>query len=728
MRKFILILSVLSLSIGVATAQSSGKAVGYDDIQKGTFYARGVFGLRSMSDGEHFLAITPERGALVKYRYVDGSAVDTIFNNKNVEPSFAVGNYQLSDDENLIMFATAVQPIYRHSYSAKHWYYNRATGELKELSPEGNEQVATFSPDGSHAAFVRANNIYVVELASGAVKQVTFDGKRDEIINGHADWVHEEEIGFTRGYEWSPASDAIAYYRFDEREVKKYHMPVFDGELYPDDVSFKYPKAGERNADVQIKLYRLKMGSSEIVDSFTADNDGYFPRIEWTGRENELALHKLSREQNSYELVLYNTVLHSHATIFTEKSARYIDGVDGTKITFLPEQNRFFVLSEADGYRHIYLYDMTGKFQKQVTNGEWEVTSIDGIDYKRGRVYFTAAMESPLRKEPYVIGLRARNAKPEKLSSAKDRTGTYGVHFSNDNKYYIQTFSNVNTPTITTLHATRNGKLLRTLEDNAELAQKLDDYALPVKRFITVMAADGVTELNGYMLMPLDFDENKKYPLLMTQYSGPGSQSVADRWGVGWETALLKEGYLVACVDGRGTGFRGFDFKSCTYKDLGKLEVEDQIAAAEELGQLPFVDDARIGIYGWSYGGFMALNCILKGSDVFSAAISIAPVTSWRYYDTIYTERYNGDPNENPEGYDENSPIYFAENLKGSLLLVHGTADDNVHIQNTYDMISAFNRAGKKFDMLIYPDANHSMGAFRHNLMRECIDFLRENL
>ncbi|MFI3299222.1 MAG: S9 family peptidase [Rikenellaceae bacterium] len=727
MRKFFLILmTTLSLS-GASAQQGEQKEIGYDDLKEGVFSARGVYGLRSMADGEHFTAITDNREAIVRYGYRDGEALDTIFNSVGKEPSFKILGYSLSEDENLILFPTEVEPRYRHSYTAKYWIYNRLNDELKELSKSGGEQVATFSPDGKKAAYVRENNIYVVDLINGGTKQITSDGESGKIINGHTDWVHEEELGFTRAYQWSPNSDAIAYYRTDESKVKQYYMPVFNGELYPENLSFKYPKAGENNSEVSIKLYNLNSGISEVIDQYDQDNDGYFALIEWTGRRDELALHKVNRAQNKYELVIYNTVLHSAMTVFTESSSRYVDRIDKSKVHFLPEINRFIVLSELEGYRHLYLYDMSGKYITQLTNGEWEVTSLDGVDARSGNIFFTAAKESPLQREPYMVNFKKRGAQPVRLSSAQ-QSGTYSVDFSKGNRYYIQSFSNTTTPTVTTLHSTRYGTELRTLEDNKAVTENVEKYALPTKKFITVMADDGVTKLNGYMLLPYDFDESKEYPLLMTQYSGPGSQSVSDSWGYGWESALLKEGYLVACVDGRGTGFRGFEFRSCTYNDLGKYEVLDQIAAAKELGALPYVDSERIGIYGWSYGGFMALNCILKGSDVFSTAIAVAPVTSWRYYDTIYTELYNGDPNQNPEGYDQNSPINFADQLEGKLLLVHGTADDNVHIQNSYDMITALNNANKEFEMLIYPDCNHSMGKYRNNLMVKCIDFLKRNL
>ncbi len=731
MRKLILtVCTVLLGSVALFAQNDELKEVGYDQISNGAFSAKGVAGLRSMSDGEHFSAISGDKNAIVRYRYSDGEAVDTIFSNKGVLPSFPISRYAFSADENLIMLTTAIEPIYRHSYKAENWIYDRAKKSMTQLSSAGKQQVATFSPDGNKAAFVRDNNLYVVDLINSNERQITSDGVFGSIINGLCDWVYEEEYGFDRAYEWSPSSEAIAYYRFDESNVKKYHMPVYNTQLYPDDMSFKYPKAGEENSSVSIRVFNLAAGAYTVIDEVTPTNDGYFPRIEWSGRKDELAIHKVNRLQNHYDLMLYNTALKNLTTVFSEVSERYIDRIDASKVTFLPEFNRFIVMSEADGYRHLYMYDMSGKFLNQLTKGSWEVTSLDGVDLRSRKIYFTAAKNSPIGREPYALTINRRSdvVAMSKLNSAKENRGTYSVSFSKGSKYYTQTYSSTDTPTITTVHSASDGRVLRTIEDNAKLNERVKEYALPTKKFITVKAADGVTDLNAWIMYPIDFDENKEYPLFMTQYSGPGSQSVADRWGVSWEAALLKEGYIVVCVDGRGTGYRGFEFRSCTYRDLGNLEVQDQIAAAKELGSLPYIDADRIGIYGWSYGGFMALNCILKGNDVFAAAISVAPVTTWRYYDTIYTEIYNGLPQDNPEGYDNNSPINFADRLKGKLLLSHGTADDNVHISNAYDMMTALNKAGKDYEMQIFPDRNHGMGRDRDRLMRRSIEFIKANL
>lgn len=723
------ILTTILATISIAATAQTKQPITYDQIQNGTFAARSISGLRSSVDGEHYTAITPDRHSIVKYRYDTGEAIDTLFSNIGMFPSFAIPDYSLSADENLVMLPAAIEPIYRHSFKAENWIYDRSTKTFTQLSPAGKQMSATFSPDGRRVAFVRDNNLFVVDLINKTESKITFDGAAGSVINGQSDWVYEEEFGFDRAYEWSPSSDAIAYYRFDESKVENYYMPVFKGATYPENRTFKYPKAGEVNATVSIRVYNLATASHSIVN--VGDNiDQYIPRIEWTGRTGELVVHRVNRAQNHYDMLLCDIPLNSVRVLYSEESQRYVDRIDGNKVRFIPEGNRFIVLSEADGWRHLYLYDMTGKFIAQLTKGVWEVTSIDAIDVRGRKVYYTAAASSPMCREPFVTSFHrtSRRTAQNVLPSAVMGGGTYSVDFSGGAKYYIQRFSNPTTPTVTTVHSAADGMLLRTLEDNASLADTIAKYAMPTRQLIKVLAADSVTELNGYMLLPADFDPQKVYPLVMCQYSGPGSQLVAERWGVNWEAAMVSEGFIVACVDGRGTGFRGFDFRSCTYRDLGNIETQDQIAVAKRLSEMSYIDSDRIGIWGWSYGGFMALNCILKGSDVFASAVAIAPVTTWRYYDTIYTEIYNGTPQNNPEGYDRNSPINFADRLKGKLLIAHGTADDNVHIQNAYDMFSALNRAGKEYEMIVYPDQNHGMGEDRHLLLRRVIDFFVETL
>lgn len=713
MKRLLLLAFALCLAVQTSTAQ---KQIGYDDLRD--FSARSIGGLRPMKDGLHYT--TQGNGVIVKYRYADGVAVDTIFNAAKTDPKLAIQGYAFNDDETMMLFPTEREQIYRHSGRANYYVYDVVKRSLTPLSAAGKQQEATLSPDGRKVAFVRSNNLFVKDLLSGIEKQITSDGVHGQIINGIPDWVYEEEYSFSRGFEWAPTSDAVAFYRFDEGNVKYYTMDTFKGGLYPESYDFKYPKAGETNSVVQIKVYSLNSGKVNTIDVGPV-TDQYIPRISWTGRKDELAIHRLNRLQNKYEMLFADAQSGMSRVVYSEESPRYIERIGYDKVTFLPDGKRFIIKNENDGWMHLYLYDMNGKLLNQITSGNWEVTSLDAIDANNNKLYFTSTEGSPLRRNLFSINLNGRNKK--QMTTGQ---GTYRAIFSTGAKYYISYFSNTTTPTVVTLHR-NDGTLVRTLEDNAKLREKIKEYAMPTKEFFTFKIPEGV-ELNGYMIKPADFDPNKKYPVFMTQYSGPGSQSVSDSWGLSWESALLKEGYLIVCIDGRGTGARGEEFRKCTYRDMGRLEVMDQISGAKYLASLPYVDGKRIGIYGWSYGGFMALNCILQGADVFAAAIAVAPVTSWRYYDSIYTEVYNGLPADNAAGYDNNSPITHASKLKGKLLLAHGTGDDNVHIQNSYEMINKLVAAGKDFEMLIYPDQNHGMGSGRNHLMRRCIEFTKANL
>lgn len=686
----------------------------YSDIRRGVFNQKTVRGLRSMNDGEHYT--TMSGGRIESFSYATGEKTATLFDGSKVEPRIGFQDYAFSADEKRLLLKTDVKPIYRRSSTAQYWVYDLEAGALKKLSENGPQQEATFSPDGSRVAFVRDNDLFVVDLTSGAERRITSDGRFNHILNGIPDWVYEEEFGFARAFEWSPDGTRIAYMRFDESRVKEFSMNGFEGQLYPSVYTFKYPKAGEENSVVEVWCHDLRDDSKVRID-VGEETDQYIPRILWT-TGGELLVCRLNRSQNHFEVLLADGQGNTR-TIYGERNDRYVERVDDRALTFLPDGDRFVVRSEKEGYMHLYLYSIKKGFLNKITDGPWEVTDV--VDIAGDQLYYLSTEGSPLRRNLYRIRLNGSGKK--RLTEGE---GTYSIAPSRGFRYFISYFSNTQTPTQVTLHKA-DGKVLRTLEDNAALVEKLAQLQVPLKEFFTFRIPNG-TELYGYMIKPRDFDSSKKYPVFMTQYSGPGSQSVADRWSMGWEDALVQEGYIVACVDGRGTGFRGEQFKKCTYKNLGKYEVEDQIEAARYLGTLPYVDPARIGIYGWSYGGFMALNCILKGNDIFKAAIAVAPVTSWRFYDTIYTEIYNGTPQENPAGYDDNSPVNFADRLKGKLLIAHGTADDNVHVQNSYEMIEQLVKHDKPFEMCIYPDKNHGMGSSRHHLMERCIEFVKTNL
>lgn len=665
----------------------------------------------SMNDGEHY--IVRERNALLKYSYSTGERIGEI---ANLEGRLNFSTFQMSADERKILFTSDHEQVYRHSYKADTWIYDIDSGELTKLT-EKKQQVPTLSPDGRKVAFVRDNDLYWIDLYDPQRKEnrITSDGLFNYIINGIPDWVYEEEFGFSRAFEWSPDSRHILFMRFDESRVRQYNMNMFRGQLYPDNYAFKYPKAGEENSIVEVWCYNLEGGRKDKID-VGKETDQYIPRIKWTPG-GDILVYRLNRLQNHFE-VIRTKLAGGQSIIYDERNDRYVERIDDNVMTFV-DQDRFIIRSEKDGFMHLYLYSMQEGFLNRITVGDWEVTAVNGID--GDNLWYTSTEASPLRRDLYTIRLDGKNKK--RLTGGD---GTYSVTPSKGFRYYICNFSNVTTPNISTLH-TSDGKLVRVLQDNAAAKRRVENGEVPVKELFTFKTSEGVA-LNGYIIKPLDFDPSKKYPVFMTQYSGPGSQSVADRWGTGWEQQLLGEGYLVACVDGRGTGFRGEDFKKITYMQLGKYETIDQIEAARYLGTLPYVDASRIGIYGWSYGGFMALSCILKGADVFKMAISVAPVTNWRFYDTIYTEVYNGLPQDNPSGYDDNSPINFADLLEGKLLIAHGTGDDNVHIQNTYEMINALVRAGKSFDTGIYPDQNHGMGSGYAHLMKRMMEYVKENL
>ena len=583
-------------------------------------------------------------------------------------------------------------------------------------------QEPTFSPDGSKVAYGYNNNIYVRDLASGTTTEVTTDGKKNRIINGITDWVYEEEFGFVRAFDWNAAGTHIAYIRFDETQVPEFSMDVYGKDLYQTQQVFKYPKAGEQNATVSLHLYELASGKKSDVD-LSAYNSYYIPRIKWTKDPNVLSVQLTNRKQNTVDLVFVDAQNNSSKLVLQDTDDAYVDITDN--LTFLAN-NSFIWTSEKDGWNHIYHYDKNGKLLNQVTEGDWEVTRYYGFDTKTGRIYYQSSERGSIYRDVYSILPSGEN----KVQLTK-RPGTNSASFSADFSYFINTFSSAMVPPVYTLHNALDGEKVREILNNTELRTKLLAYDMSEKEFSTIEVNGN--ELNMYMIKPSDFDPNKKYPLFMYQYSGPGSQNVADRWGGSndyWHQMLAQQDIIVVCVDGRGTGLKGRDFKKVTQLELGKYEVQDQIGAAQKLADLPYIDGDRIGIWGWSYGGFMSANCLFQGADTFSMAIAVAPVGSWRFYDTIYTERYMSTPQENPGGYDNNSPITHVDKLKGDFLLVHGTADDNVHVQNSTRLVEALVQANKQFDWAMYPDKNHGIygGNTRLHLYTKMTNFILENL
>ena len=705
------------------------KNITLEDIwSKGTFRSQSVQQINWMKDGAFYSALEGEK--IVKHQVTDGAAVATLFDAatsvENLGKKVAMEDYSLSADEQKILISSESEPIYRRSSREENFVFDTKTKKLMQLSKAGKQMFATFSPDGSKVAFVRLNNLYVVDLATMTEKQITKDGKWNHIINGACDWVYEEEFSFAKAFQWSPDSKKIAFISFDETKVPEYNMQTW-GKLYPTDYKYKYPKAGEPNSTVKVFIFNLTDNKSVEVE-IGKETDQYIPRIRWTNDANVLSLNRLNRLQNKME------ILHAEATtgktnvILTEESKTYVDVENfADDVYYLTDNKSFIMSSEKDGFKHLYQYDMTGKLIRQITNGNWEVADFYGIDEKSKTLYFTSMEMSNIERQLFSISLDGKLKK--QLTSEK---GMNSANFSKDFKYYILQNTASDSPLKVSLHKAPTGELVKVLEDNATLRKKLEDYNIAPKEFMTIKTSENI-ELNAWMIKPTDFDPTRKYPVFMFLYGGPGSQQVLNNFDAAngmWFQHLAQKGYIVACVDNRGTGGKGADFKKSTYLNLGKLEVKDQIEAAKYWGSLPYVDKTRIGIFGWSYGGYMSSNCLFQGADYFKTAIAVAPVTNWRFYDTIYTERFLRTPQENATGYDENSPVTYAKNLKGNFLLVHGTGDDNVHFQNSIALEDALIKANKQFQSFYYPNKNHGIygGNTRLHLYTMMTGFLEKNL
>ncbi len=723
MRIFFTIILALTL---LQTASPQTKQITLDDIYRNnTFRSRSIYGIRSMKDGEHYTTLEGGRN-VVRYSYQTGKAVDTLLSlqrNSNTGINY-ISDYELSGDERLIMVSTNIRPIYRHSFLADYFVWNIAAKSMTAVSDKGSQQLATFSPDGSKVAFVRDNNLYIKVLGSNEIA-VTADGKHNEIINGAPDWVYEEEFGFSKAFVWSPDNRRIAWMRFDEREVPMFKMDEYGDRLYPDWYSFKYPKAGEKNSVVSVYVYDLQGKNIQKVD-IGNDVEQYIPRIKWTADAGRLCVVRLNRLQNRVDLLMADAATGNTNVLYTETNKYFIDEPDDNFVNFIPDGKYFYMFSERSGYKHLYLHDMkTGQQVRPITSGDYDVASLLGYHPETKRFYYVAADESPLRRNVFSVDINGK--KPVKITA---QPGMNSVVFSNSYKYFINYYSNANTPQQVSLYNAK-GQLVRMLEDNAGLAAKTKEYGFVQKELMTIETRSG-NKLNAYMLKPANMESGKRYPLFMFVYGGPGSQQVTDGWdgGMPWKQMLVQKGYIVACVDNRGTGFRGEEFRKCTYMQLGKFETQDQMEAAIYFGGLSYVDASRIGIFGWSYGGYMSSLCLTVGADVFKLGIAVAPVTNWRFYDTVYTERYMRTPQENPSGYDDNSPINHAAKLKGKFLLIHGSADDNVHFQNTMVFTEKLVQAGSQFEMQIYPDKNHGIygGNTTMHLYTRMTDYILNNL
>ena len=705
-------------------AQNGSNRINLKDITDGKFrQITSVGEMRSLPDGEHYTAINSERNMIIKYSYRTGNPVDTLFNTKKArECTFNnFDGYEISSTGHRIILWRDIERIYRHSYKADVFDYDVRRNFVKPLSEQkGKLMIPTLSPDGRMCAFVLGNNIWIKKFDFDTEVQVTKDGEPGKILSGITDWVYEEEFATTNLMSWSPDSETLAYVRFDESEVPEFSMQIYGNEVYPGYYNFKYPKAGQKNSNITLHSYNV--ATRDIKDlKVPVDQESYIPRITFTTNSDQLAVMTLNRHQNTFNMYYANPKSGVFRLILREENKSYINSDLLNSINF--HKNGFTYVSEQNGYAHAYLYSLTGVMQRQVTEGNWDVTQLYGYDETTSVVYYQSAEESPLRRSVYMIDAKGKKTK---LSS---ETGTNNAVFSNNYAYYVNTFSNTSTPAAVTVNETKTGKALRVLQDNAKLKQELSGYAFPKKEFIKLQTASDI-ELNASIIKPLNFDENRKYPVVMIQYSGPNSQQVLDRFGFDWEYYLTANNFIVVSVDGRGTGARGENFRKCTYLRMGELEAKDQEEAAQALSKFAYVDKNNIAIWGWSFGGYTTLMAMSTGNGVFKAGVAVAPPTDWKYYDTVYTERYMRTPNENFQGYEATSPIRRAKNLQGKLLLVHGTADDNVHFHQTMDYAEALVQAGKQFDMQIYKDRNHSIygGNTRYHLYTRMVNFFLDNL
>ncbi len=726
MKKFFtILLAVFALN----SAFAQNKNITLEDIWKnGTFASKGISGLTSMKDGLHYSTL--KNDTIFCYEYAKTSKPEIIISKNNLVSggkNIGIDNYEFSEDENKILIATNTEHIYRHSTREDYYIFDRKTKQLSPLTSGEKQQYANFSGDGNKVAFVRANNIFIKDLVSGKETQVTKDGLQNNIINGATDWVHEEEFAFSVAYFWSPDNKKIAYYKFDESKVKEFSFNEFNNQLYPSEYKFKYPKAGEDNSIVTIHVYDIISATDKLMDIGKETNQ-YIPRIKWTADANVLSILRMNRHQDKLDLLFANAGSGESKIIYSETSETYLDIHEGQGdyVYFTSDNKNFIIQSEKDGFNHLYLYDITGKLVNQITKGNWDVMSYKGIDEKNKTLFYISSETTAAEKDIYSIKMDGTGKK--KISALK---GVNNPDFSNGMKYYINHYSSANTPEFITINSA-DGKQIRILEDNDNLTKKMGEFNLSKKEFFTFKTTENI-ELNAWMIKPVNFDANKKYPVFLVFYGGPGSNMVINNFdsrNYFWYQMLSEKGYMIVCVDNRGTMFRGTAFKKCTYKQLGKLEVADQIEAAKYLGTLPYVDKARIGTFGWSYGGYLSSLCITKGADYFKTAIAVAPVTNWRYYDNIYTERFMQLPQENASGYDDNSPINYVDKLKGKYLLIHGSGDDNVHYQNTMEMVNALVKANKQFDLFVYPDRNHGIsgGNTRLHLYTKMTDFILNNL
>jgi len=718
---------IMIILLWTAMAVMAGQKLELRDITRGVFRSEAVNGVLPLADGDSYAQMSDDGQRIIRYSFKTGKETATLFDVNTVQGDKLerIDGYIMSADGQRILIQTNTSRIYRHSFTATYYIYTVRNNRIVRLSEEGREQTPLFSPDGLQIAFVRDNNIFLVKLLyDNAVVQVTKDGRHNEIINGIPDWVNEEEFGNDRAMVFTADSKQLVWVRYDETAVHEYHLPSY---------SYKYPFAGDDNARVSVWSYDILSRKTRQMQ-VPMEQDDYIPRLVMTSDAGQVAVYTLNRHQDCLRIYMASPLSTVCKLAIEEKADKYVreEVIDGIQIT----DRHILLPSDRDGNMHLYLYNLNGQLLRQVDSGNYEVSAVYGYDERTGNTYFAshepAASSSEERKAvEQRVWVARQNGKRECLTP---RNGWNTATFSKSYKYFINNWSDLNTPPVYTL-LDNSGKVLATLLDNQSLRDRMKDYQLGTRELFTLTTSEGVT-LNGWMIKPADFDPAKKYPVVMYQYGGPGNQQVKDSWGIGiagqgamLEQYLCQQGFICVCVDNRGTGGRGSDFLKCTYLRLGQLEARDQVETAVWLGQQPYVDKSRIGIWGWSYGGFNTLMSMSEGRDVFRAGIAIAPPTSWRYYDSVYTERFMRTPKENPSGYDD-CPLSRAEKLHGALLLCHGTADDNVHFRNTEEYTDALVRADKDYRQQVYPNRNHSIygGNTRNHLFRQCVRFFHEEL
>lgn len=735
MKKFFMIAACFLFLIKGEVAHAQEGKIKLQDVTNGVYWPKQIDGVNPMNDGESYTQLSPDHKRIVRHSFKTGKEIATVFDVETARGSKKlpyIDGYIMSPDEHRILIQTETKGIYRRSYTAVYYIYDVRNNTLEPLSEGGPQQVPLFSPDGNVIAFARGNNLFLVKLLFGnAEVQVTKDGKFNEVINGLPDWVNEEEFTTNRSFDFSADSKVLAWVRYDESQVPIYSMQEFKGlyparsefDAYPGTYDYKYPVAGQKNSEVKVMTFDIKNRVTRTLD-VPLDKDGYIPRIKFTSDPTKLAVITLNRHQSQMDVYMANPLSKVCKLVLREKNEKYVRETAYTQMKFY--DGHFSLLSERSGFQHLYWYNLSGQLEAQITKGNFEVTDFYGYDARTGSFYYASTQESPLRRAVYKADKQGR---VKKLSSS---VGTNSAKFSKTMKYYMNVYSSAQQPPVTSL-CDNNGKTITTLIDNADLKAKVEKV-VGKKEFFQFTTSEGV-QLNGWMVKPRDFDASKKYPVVMYQYSGPGSQEVTDSWNLGFygagifESYLTEQGFICACVDGRGTGARGADFEKCTYLQLGLRESQDQVETAIYLGSLPYVDKANIGIWGWSFGGFNTLMSMSEGRPVFKAGVAVAAPSNWKYYDTVYTERYMRTPNENAAGYAIN-PMERAANLSGSLLLIHGTADDNVHFRNVAEMSEALVQANKQFEMQIYTNRNHSIygGNTRYHLLTRMCDFFKRNL